>query len=192
MKIRTSQIALLLAPLLLAGCQDTRAVQTHQSEPTPQGWRDTLEKRLPVFGHRNWIVVADWAYPKQSAPGIETVYTDAGQVEVLGEVLRAIDSADHVRPVIMCDAELESVTEAAAPGVDAYRSQLKELLGDRPVKVLPHEEIIGELDEGAKLFNILILKTDMTIPYTSVFIELDCGYWDARSEAELRKRVDGQ
>ncbi|MDE3198919.1 MAG: hypothetical protein KGN84_21400 [Acidobacteriota bacterium] len=30
---------------------------------TPQSWRATLEERLPLYGHRNWIVVADSAYP---------------------------------------------------------------------------------------------------------------------------------
>jgi len=142
---------------------------------------------MPVYGHRNWIVVADSAYPKQSAAGIETIYTGAGQIEVLAEVLEAVDEAAHVQPVIMLDAELDSVAEKAAPGVDAYRAELKELLGDRPIKVMPHEDIISQLDEGAKLFNILLLKADMTIPYTSVFIELDCGYWNADKEAALRK-----
>src|ERR1039458_10655620 len=29
---------------------------------------------------------------------------------------------------------------------------------------------------------MLLIKTDMTIPYTSVFFELDCGYWNAEAE----------
>lgn len=54
------------------------------------------------------------------------------------------------------------------------------------IEIPPHEEIIRKLDEDAKLFNILVLKSDMTIPHTSVFIRLDCGYWDAAREADLR------
>jgi len=152
-------------------------------------WRATLDERLPVYGHRNWIVVADSAYPKQSAAGIETIYTRAGQLDVLREVLAAVESADHVQPIIMVDAELEAVREQDAPGVDAYRAALKELLGDRPVKAMPHEDIIRKLDEASKLFNVLILKTDLAVPYTSVFIELDCGYWDAQREARLREAL---
>jgi hypothetical protein len=33
---------------------------------------------------------------------------------------------------------------------------------------------------------VLILKTDLTLPYTSVFIELDCGYWGPEKEQALR------
>jgi hypothetical protein len=29
----------------------------------------------------------------------------------------------------------------------------------------------------------------MTIPYTSVFFELDCGYWNAAAEQRLRKAI---
>jgi hypothetical protein len=29
----------------------------------------------------------------------------------------------------------------------------------------------------------------MTIPYTSVFFELECGYWDAASEKRLRELI---
>jgi hypothetical protein len=36
------------------------------------------------------------------------------------------------------------------------------------------------------MFRILIVKTDMIIPYTSVFFELDCGYWNAEAEGRLR------
>lgn len=150
------------------------------------GWRARLKAELPAFGHRNWIVVADSAYPKQSAPGIETVYTHAGQLEVLEAVLSEVEKARHVQAIVLLDAELDSVREQDAPGVEAYRKELNDLLKGRQVKVLPHEKIISKLDEGAKLFNILLLKTDMVIPYTSVFLELDCGYWNAEKEKRLR------
>jgi hypothetical protein len=39
------------------------------------------------------------------------------------------------------------------------------------------------------MFSILIIKSTMTIPYTSVFIELDCGYWDGEREATLRAAI---
>ena len=159
---------------------------------TSTGWRAKLDSELPVFGHRNWIVVADSAYPKQSASGIETVYTDAGQIEVLKTVLNAIDAAPHVQANVLLDVELDSVTEKEAPGVEAYSRQLKELLKGKQVKVMPHEEIISKLDASAKLFNILILKTDMVIPYTSVFLQLDCGYWNAEMEKKLRDTIGGK
>jgi hypothetical protein len=54
---------------------------------------------------------------------------------------------------------------------------------------MTHMEIIEKLDESAKLFNVLLFKTDLTLPYTSVFVELDCGYWDGDKEARLRKAL---
>jgi len=154
-----------------------------------QAWRARLTAELPRMGHRNWIVVADSAYPLQSAAGIETVATGEDQIAVLEHILDQVEQAPHVRPVILLDAELDSVAEADAPGVTSYRTRLKELLGGKQARTLPHEEIIAKLDEGAKLFNVLLLKTDMTLPYTSVFIELDCGYWTAEKEARLREAL---
>lgn len=153
---------------------------------TKPRWQDTLASRLPEFGHRNWIVVADSSYPKQSAPGIETVCTGEDQLAVLRQVLKAVEGVPHVRPVALLDAELSSVAESDAPGVEAYRSQLNALLEGREVRVMPHEEIIAKLDQGSQVFNVLLLKTNLTIPYTSVFLELDCGYWDPEKEARLR------
>ncbi|MCK4564616.1 MAG: hypothetical protein KAU94_08075 [Verrucomicrobia bacterium] len=156
---------------------------------THTGWEKKLQAELPVLGHRNWIVIADSAYPKQSAAGIETIYTDADQLEVLDTVLKVIDAATHVQGIVFLDAELDHVTEQDAPGVGAYRKQLKARLNGKQVEAMPHEEIIGKLDADSKLFNILLLKTDMVIPYTSVFLKLDCGYWNAEKENRLREAI---
>ena len=72
-------------------------------------WQSKLKSDIPVLGHRNWIVIADAAYPKQSAPGIETVFTGGDQLEVLKTVLKAIEDAPHVNAKILIDAELEGV-----------------------------------------------------------------------------------
>jgi hypothetical protein len=76
-----------------------------------------------------------------------------------------------------------------APGVSSYREQLAGLLKDFPASSLPHEEIISKLDQAAQLFNVLVIKTSMTIPYTSVFFALDCAYWTAEAEARLRSAM---
>jgi L-fucose mutarotase/ribose pyranase (RbsD/FucU family) len=152
-------------------------------------WRSQLAKELPVLGHRNWIVIADSAYPAQSRAGIETIATGQDQIEVVKAVLDAVDEAEHVRANIYLDAELEHVSGKDARGIDAYRKELAALLEHRPVRSVPHEELIGKLDEAAKTFRVLILKTNLTLPYTSVFLELDCGYWDAGSEENLRQAI---
>lgn len=150
-------------------------------------WRDRLKTELPALGHRNWIVIADSAYPWQANPGIETIATGANQLEVVRAVLDAAESSAHVRPEVYLDAELETVSERDAPGIDAYRRALAALLGERPVqRELLHEAVIHRLDQDAALYRVLILKTNLALPYTSVFVRLECGYWSAEAEQRLR------
>ena len=78
------------------------------------------------------------------------------------------------------------IPEADAPGIDKCRKDLAAILQGAQVKSAPHMEIIKRLDESSKLFNVTILKTDEILPYTSVFLELDCGYWDGDKETRLR------
>lgn len=148
-------------------------------------WKEKLEKELPLLGHRNWIVVVDSAYPLQTAPGIETIYADANQLEVVKGVLAALANTKHVKPDIFIDAELKFVAETNAPGVTAYRDGLAKILAGRLVQVLPHEQIIAKLDEAGRTFKVLLIKTPLTKPYTSVFFQLECGYWSAESEKQL-------
>ncbi len=152
-------------------------------------WHGRLSQELPLLGHRNWIAVVDSAYPLQTSSGIETVETNADQIEVVRTVLAQIGNTRHVRPVVFTDAELQAVPESDAAGVSAYREQLKHLLGKSGVQSLPHEQIIAKLDEAGQRFHILVLKTTMAIPYTSVFIRLDCGYWTDDAEQRLRQAM---
>ncbi|MDR3751374.1 MAG: RbsD/FucU domain-containing protein [Terracidiphilus sp.] len=156
---------------------------------TPPEWERQFRNLLPLYGHRNWIVVADAAYPAQSKPGIDTVVANDEQIPVVRTVLDAIAATPHVRARIYADRELAFVAENDAPGVADYRRELAEVLAGHAIETLPHEEIIHKLDQSAELFRILILKTDMTIPYTSVFFELDCGYWNAEAEQRLRQAI---
>ena len=138
------------------------------------------------FGHRNWIVVADSAYPWQTSPGIETLDTGADHVTVVRGVLEAIAASRHVRPVVHLDAELPLVAEAHAPGITAHREALAAALHGLATVSLPHDDIIAKLDAAGRSFRVLLLKTTLALPYTSVFVELDCGYWSTEAEAELR------
>lgn len=160
---------------------------TTPTSPAPRpAWRATLDERLPLLGHRNWIVVADAAYPWQTSAGIETIDTGSDHVAVVRGVLEAVAGSRHVRPVVHLDAELPLVAEAYAPGITACRQALAAALGGLATVSLPHEEIITRLDEAGRAFHILLLKTTLALPYTSVFVRLDCGYWSAEAEAALR------
>jgi hypothetical protein len=156
---------------------------------TKTDWERELHALLPLFGHRNWIVVADSAYPAQSKPGIETIVSGAGQLEVARKVLEAINASPHVRANVYIDKELEFVAEADTPGVMAYRDQLDALL-DRANKIpMLHEQIIAKLDQVAQVFRVLIIKTNLAVPYTTVFFELGCAYWPVDAELYMRKAM---
>lgn len=142
-----------------------------------------------MIGHRNWIVVVDSAYPLQSSSGVETIVTGENQLAVVDYVLDAVKHSKHVRPLVHLDAELNYVPEQEAPGVEAYRKALTSRLAGIPVDSVLHQTLIDRLHETGQNFHVLILKTNMTIPYTSVFMQLDCRYWSAESEAKLRKAM---
>ena len=178
--------ALVIGLLVVAGWQSAARCAPKTAAPS---WQQAVAERIPLYGHRNWIVIADSAYPAQSSPGIETVVSSADHLEVVQAVLKALAGSKHVRPILYTDAELKYVSENDAPGITAYREQLSRALGARPVSVLPHEQIITKLDEAGKTFRVLIIKTNLTLPYTSVFLQLDCGYWSADAERRLREAM---
>lgn len=149
-------------------------------------WEDVLKDRLQLYGHRNWVVIADSAYPAQSRQGIETIVANDEQTAVLARTFEILQECKHVRPKIYTDAELHFVPEADAPGVTYYRKQLSDLIEGYEVHDLMHEEIISRLDQAGEMFRVLLIKTKMRIPYSSVFFELDCGYWSAEAENRLR------
>ena len=152
-------------------------------------WQKVLAERLPAYGHRNWIVIADSAYPAQAKDGIETIVADADQLQVLQVVLNALSHSKHVAPIIHLDQELQYLDDSEAPGVDAYRTQLNEIFKDRKVERAAHEKIIDQLDQVSRTFRVLVIKTNMTVPYTTVFLQLDCAYWGPDAEKGLRVRM---
>ena len=159
-----------------------------QADQGPAGWT-ALTAYLPALGHRNWIVVADSAFPLQISPGIETIATGEDHFAVLEKVLRAVDAAKHIRPKIWLDKELAFVTEDLAPGADEAKRRLDEALKGRGALPVLHEELIARLDEVGKTFKIVMVKTTLAVPYTTVFLELDCGYWGPEAEAKMRERM---
>ena len=176
---------LLVMIVLLLGAGFLRA-----DPPAPRSaWRARVTESMPLLGHRNWILVVDSAYPLQASPGIETIDTGENQLDVVRFVLGEIHRSIQVRPDIYMDAELPFVPDDEAPGASAYRREIGDLLRSYNVQSLPHEKIIGNIDETSKVFHVLVLKTTMTVPYTSVFIRLDCKYWSGDSEKRLRERM---
>jgi len=168
---------LLSAPIFLAA---------QRAETT---WQAKVDAELPLLGHRNWILVVDSAYPLQSSPGVETVETNADQLEVIRYVLGAINKSIHVRPDIFMDAELPYVQDADAPGTSAYRDAIAKLLDGQSIQSELHERLINQVDRAGRLVHVLVLKTRLAVPYSSVFLRLNCKYWGDDAEKRLRSKM---
>lgn len=159
-------------------------------ETRRNSWMELLHQRLQLLGHRNWVCLVDAAYPLQVAPGIELADTGLGMEEVLPKAIAMLQQARHIQAIAYTDAELPVVAEEDAPGITLYRANLAALLAGTPSLSLRHEEIIARLSRAASEFHVLVLKTKLAIPYTSVFFELECGYWTAAAETRLRTAMD--
>lgn len=173
--------------IFLAACE--QAENQEQERVIDLAWKEKFAQELPALGHRNWIVVADSAFPLQISPGIEVIVAGEDHFTVLENVLKTIDGSRHIRPRIFFDKELSFVTEDLAPGIDACRDRLDGLLAGRDVTPVLHEELIARLDQAGQTFRILMIKTNLDLPYTSVFMELDCGYWSPENEAKMREMM---
>ncbi|MBQ7180369.1 MAG: hypothetical protein IJR87_03655 [Bacteroidaceae bacterium] len=152
-----------------------------------ENWKTVLKEKLPLLGHRNWIVVTDMAYPLQTKPGITTLFAEEPFQEVVSCVSGQIAQAPHVFAHVYLDVEQQAMSEQLAPGWDAYCKGLYQTLDQNDVSFIPHEELIRRLDEVSQLYQVIIIKTNLTIPYSSAFFELDCAYWDADREKTIRQ-----
>ncbi|MCS7263279.1 MAG: hypothetical protein NZ805_00435 [Armatimonadetes bacterium] len=150
---------------------------------------EDIEEMLPLLGHRNWIQIADMAFPALTVSGVQTILADDEILPVLDFVLEIISRQPHIRPIVWLDEELDFLQDEWALGITDFRRDLYERLQGLTIKKLPHEQIIAKLNEVGKQFQIVVIKTRTCLPYTSVFLELDCAYWDEKREKFLRNAM---
>lgn len=184
----------ILLGILLTGCRQqmpnaTAICSDPNSQTTDTMWREEFEQLLPKLGHRNWILVVDQAYPLQSAPGIITIDTEQSLPTVLNELIKLLNQAPHVKPIYYTDLELNALSDEICPGAEQARQDIFDELKGAQVNTILHEEVFAKIDAASKLFTTVVLKTQSRIPYSSVFIELDCGYWTSDAEQALRTRM---
>lgn len=177
----------MIVVLFLGACAQNKQSETDTANPVD--WKRELNQQLSLFGHRNWILIVDKAFPAQTADGIITLDTKEAFFPVLEYTLDQIGTQSHVKPILYSDKELSFVTEEQAPGITAFRDSLVKVTGADDLQVMLHDSVFAEMDEASRLFKVLVLKTEMTIPYSSVFIQLDCRYWSADKERVLRKTM---
>jgi D-ribose pyranose/furanose isomerase RbsD len=179
------KLRLRVALFLLALPLGSSLAQTPASAPSSD-WKGIIQNRLSLYGHRNWIVVADSAFPVYAEPGIETIAVNDDLPSVLRYVASAIAASRHVRATVFLDQELQFIDEHDYPGVSELRKQIMAPFAKEQVSSIPHTDVMTKIDEAGKTFRILFIKTTATIPYSSVYMRLDCGYMNDEVEGRIR------
>jgi len=184
-KLRTTFLVL----LLLAIACNTPKIEANNEAANQENWKNIFDKKLPLLGHRNWILVVDKAFPEQNAIGIEYLNSNENLLPTLEYVLKKVNSTSHVKPIIYQDKELGFISEEQSKGITKFIENSKSVLANQSVKTILHDSVFKKLDQEAKLFKILVIKTNEVIPYTSVFMQLDCAYWNEEKEQNLRIKI---
>jgi D-ribose pyranose/furanose isomerase RbsD len=191
---------LFLAMLTLVASADETIIP-HRTRPALRSpganqipeWQLALAAQVHQLGHRNMILVADAAYPIQTGSGVTVIATGAPHREVVEYALQRIEASRAVRPLVALDKEFRFVPDERAPGAEKLRADILKLLEGKshePVREELHEKLLAEDNDRAKDFAVIVFKTEGTIPYSSVFLTLECGYWTAADEAALRQAME--
>lgn len=153
-------------------------------------WKGAVERHVAELGFRNWIVIAEASFPAYSRAGVHQVPANVEVPEALSYVLETIDQTQHVRPNVYLTREMRSMSNDVAPGIDEMRAKTQQALAGIEATSLDQESLMSLLADANRSFDVLVIRTNTALPYSSVFIELQPGYWDAESEQQLRERIE--
>jgi len=179
----------LLILLLLWSCASFGQSDNQPKNAFTGNWKAQLNSQLPLLGHRNWILVVDKAFPAQNAAGIVTINTGESLLPVLQYTLDQIKSSIHVKPLIFTDKELNYITVTQVPEIEKFKAKLFEIIPMEQAQTMLHDSVFVKIAKASELFRIVVLKTEQVIPYSSVFLQLDCKYWPAENEKQLRESM---
>lgn len=161
-------------------------------ETGDDAWRMAVDRQAAQLGYRNWIVVAEASFPAHNRPGIRQVTAPVEVPEAVDYVLQVLERTETVRPHVYLTRELRSVENDFAPGIDELRGRLREALHGHEATELDQESLLTLIEDANRRFDVLVIRTQTAMPYSSVFLELRPGYWDADSEQRLRERIESE
>ena len=171
---------LLLPLLLLVGCASS-------NQKVPPSWGGVVSREVNALGSGNWIVIAESSFPVVSRRGVRTVVVDTEIPELVDYVVNELEKSETVTPSFSTARELPFVKNDRAPGIDEFRKLLRESLHGHEVRQMDNRSLTLLTHSDAAKYAVLVFKTKSALPYSSVFIELDSGYWDRKSEDNLRR-----
>lgn len=162
------------------------------STPESSAWQQQVDHKLARLGYRNWVVVAEASFPAQSRPGVTQLAVPVDVPEATDYVLQSLERTENLRPRIYMARELAAVENDFAPGIDQLREKIQGSLHGHETTVLDQQSLITLLNDATRSFEITVIRTTSALPYSSVFMELQPGYWDADSESRLRERMQSR
>jgi hypothetical protein len=168
--------------LLLGGCGSG-------PDRTPPPWAGTVEREVDTLGIQNWIIVAESSFPVASRSGVRTLVVDGEIPEIVDFIVNHLEKSETVTPSFNTARELSFVSNDRAPGIDYLRKQLNGALHGHQVRQMDNRSLTLLAHSDASRYAVLVLKSKTALPYSSVFIELDSGYWDRESEDRLRQEM---
>jgi hypothetical protein len=133
--------------------------------------------------------VVDKPFPEQNATGIEYINAIDQLLPTVEYAIDEINKSTHIKPIIYQDKELNFISKEQPKGVTQFAEASKKLLANQQVQTILHDSGFVKLDQALKLFKVLVIKTNETISYTSVFMQLDCCYWSTEKENQLRQQM---
>lgn len=155
-----------------------------------QSWQAAVDRQAGQLGYRNWIVIAEASFPAQSRPGVHQVTASVDVPEALDYVLRTLEQTESVKPQVYVTRELRSVENDFAPGIEDLRKRLQNSLHGHETTELDQQSLLTLLEDANRSFDVLVIRTPTALPYSSVFLELQPGYWDVDSETRLRQKIE--
>lgn len=115
--------------------------------------------------------------------------SDAEIPDVVDYVLNALEKTQHVKPNIYLTREMRAVENDVAPGIDVLKDQIKSALHSHEFTEIDQQSLLTLIESAQSSFDVLVIRTSTALPYSSVFLELQPGYWDAESEKQLRQTI---
>lgn len=157
-----------------------------------KNWQGAVDRQAGQLGYRNWIVISEASFPAHSRQGVRQVNSPESVPATLDYVLKALERTENVRPQIYVTRELRSVENDFAPGMDDFRKKLEASLHGHETTELDQQSLLTLMEDASRSFDVLVIRTPTALPYSSVFLELQPGYWDVDSETRLRERIDAE
>lgn len=159
-------------------------------QPPANSWQGAVDRQAAQLGYRNWIVIAEASFPAHNRPGVRQVTAPVEIPEALDYVLHALEQTENVRPQVYVTREVRSVENDFAPGIEGLRERIRSSLHGHEPTELDQQSLLTLLQDANRSFDVLVIRTQTALPYASVFLELQPGYWDAESETRLRDRIE--